>query len=406
MILNILTIFNSVKAININSANIVTGGDCGSLLRYKGIVVKVHYAEYLNEGTNYPAYCLDKNKKGADLNPYTISIKEKVTDVRLWRIIINGYPYKSIEELGCNNKEEAFTATKQAIYCYIYGNNPNDYEAINEAGRRTLNALKTIVSNSNSCQENQISNNVTLNKESQQFEIDSINNKYLSKTYSIKANTDISNYKINLETENNSIPKGTKITDLNNNEKENFNKKEKFKILIPIKNLIEKGNFWINIKTTINSKPILFGEAEDSTYQDCALTCAVYEEAFGKSEECYNKNETKLKIIKQDENTKERLEGVEFNLYDENKNIIYANLKTDNNGEIKIKNMIPGKYFIQETNSKDGYLIEEKFIEIELKLNEEVSINITNKKEEKTVINMSEKQLEETIIKKLPVTGM
>ena len=76
---------------------------------------------------------------------YSVSVNEAITDVNLWRIIINGYPYKSIQELGCNNKQEAFTATKQAIYCYIHGNNPNDYQAIGEAGQRTLNALNKIL---------------------------------------------------------------------------------------------------------------------------------------------------------------------------------------------------------------------------------------------------------------------
>ena len=65
-----------------------------------------------------------------------------IQDVGLWRRIVNGYPYKSIQELGVANKEEAFTATKQAVYCYLHENTPEDYEPIGEAGQRTLNALK------------------------------------------------------------------------------------------------------------------------------------------------------------------------------------------------------------------------------------------------------------------------
>ena len=65
----------------------------------------------------------------------------------MWRYLINGYPYKTIEQLGCATKEEAFTATKQAIYCYIHGNDINDYEPIGEAGVRTINAMKQIIAN-------------------------------------------------------------------------------------------------------------------------------------------------------------------------------------------------------------------------------------------------------------------
>lgn len=69
IVLNINLIINSVKAVDINSANIISGGDCGSLLIYKGIYVKTYYSYYLKDGQEYPAYCLDKTKQGvkADL---------------------------------------------------------------------------------------------------------------------------------------------------------------------------------------------------------------------------------------------------------------------------------------------------------------------------------------------------
>ncbi len=45
-LLNIITIFSTVQAVDISSANIVSGGECGNLLKYKGNVVLVHYVEY------------------------------------------------------------------------------------------------------------------------------------------------------------------------------------------------------------------------------------------------------------------------------------------------------------------------------------------------------------------------
>ena len=120
---------------------------------------------------------------------YSVSVNEAITDVNLWRIIINGYPYKSIQELGCNNKQEAFTATKQAIYCYIHGNNPNDYQAIGEAGQRTLNALNKILQDGKNSKETQISNNIKINRKADTFKVDNINKECVSKIYSIKAGT-------------------------------------------------------------------------------------------------------------------------------------------------------------------------------------------------------------------------
>ena len=97
-ILNSLTIMNSVYAENINSANIYTIGDCGKLLTYKGITVKVSYVQYMYDGISYPAYCLDKTKPGAESGEYAVSVQSAIQDVGLWRRIINGYPYKTIEE--------------------------------------------------------------------------------------------------------------------------------------------------------------------------------------------------------------------------------------------------------------------------------------------------------------------
>ena len=130
LILNFLGVVNNAYAANINTANIYAVNDCGSLLKYKGVPVKVTYVEYTSNGIHYPAYCMDKTKPGAETGEYAVSIHSAVNDVGLWRRIVNGYPYKTIEQLGVANKEEAFTATKQAVYCYIHGNNPNDYTGI------------------------------------------------------------------------------------------------------------------------------------------------------------------------------------------------------------------------------------------------------------------------------------
>lgn len=410
---------------DINSANIISGGDCGSLLTYKGIVVKTYYSQYIQDGVSYPAYCLDKTKQGVTNEiSYSVSVQNAITDVKLWRIIINGYPYKTIGQLGCNNKEEAFTATKQAIYCYIHGNNSNDYQAIGEAGQRTLNALKQILNNAEKCTETQISNTIKIVKEQDNFSVDSKEKNYVSKTYSINAGTTISNYEIELQKSDSELPEGIKITDINNNSKKEFSQNEKFKILIPIKNLTKESNFNIIVKTKINNKPVLYGKASNSSYQDYALTAATYENATGQTQDKYYKNETKVKIIKQDQDTEERLENVEFNIFDSNKQIIYSNLKTDSNGEIEITNLIPGKYYIKETTAKDGYLLNDELIEFDVSFNQELTLKINNlfgktpkiEKEEKettkvveqkeVVETSQEKKVSETVVKKLPVTGM
>ena len=394
---------NNENAKNINSAYIYQTGDCGQLLRYKGITVKVSYVEYQNNGVCYPAYCMDKTKPGAETEPYEVSVKELIKDLELWKIIINGYPYKSFEQLGVANKEEAFTATKQAIYCYIHKNNPNDYTAIGKAGERTLNALKGILESAKNSNETQISNTININRNTLKWEQDKIDKEYVSRTYSVESKGNINEYQIYLKNENGIDLGGIKLTDENNIEKSEFKKGESFKILVPIKNMTDKGNIKIEVKAKVETKPILYGKAPNSNMQDYALTAETYEDGEGYINEEYQKNETKIILIKQDAETKERLENIEFQLLDENKKVVYSNLKTNKEGKIVIENLVPNKYYIKEINSIDGYEIYDELIEVDIALNEELTVTINNNKEEKPVFEKIEK---EKSVRKLPITGM
>lgn len=407
MILNIVGITN-VYATNINSANIYAVNDCGKLLTYKGTPVKVTYVEYISDGIHYPAYCMDKTKPGAEKGSYVVSVNNTVKDLGLWRRIINGYPYKSIEQLGVANKEEAFTATKQAIYCYIHGNNPNDYKPIGIAGERTLNAMKKIINDAQNSQETKISSTLFVNKLNGEWKIDDIDNNFVSKIYNVTAGANIGNYKISLENEAAENLGGIKVTDLQNNEKSEFISNEKFKILIPIKELTKDGIININVTSVVETKPVLYGTAPDAGHQDYALTATTFENGSGSTTDNYYKNETKLIIVKQDQETGEKLENVEFQLLDKNKNVVYSDLRTGVDGKITIENLLPGEYYIKEVKSIDGYQEYDQPINIKVDLDQEITVTINNSKEEKTKVETKtekSKSISSKSVKKLPVTG-
>lgn len=413
ILMNFFSLINSVTASNLDTANIQSVADCGQLLKYRGSIVITYYAEYNDNGVTYPAYCLDKTKTGVSAtNPsYTVSVENAISDVKLWRILINGYPYKTIEELGVANREEAFTATKQAVYTYIHGNQLSDYEPIGEAGVRTLNALHKIVNDANNSTEIQISNRVDINRLQEHWEQDSIDLNYVSKKYNVSSNATINNYKVKVTDDKGQIIEDLKITDENNNEKQEFAPNETFKILVPIKSMKEDKNLKISIETKVQTKPILYGRASSSNLQDYALTAETYEDGIGETNDKYGKNETRILVVKQDSETKEKLEGVEFQLLDENKNVLYTNLQTDKNGMITIDNLLPGKYYVKETKTISGYELYEKLIEVEIALNEEFTVTVNNNKEDEPTIERTndEKEVDYTSVstpKILPVTGM
>ena len=160
--------------------------------------------------------------------------------------------------------------------------------------------------------------------------------------------------------------------------------------------MAEAGDIKLTVESKVQTKPILYGVAPNSSKQDYALTALTYEDGSGEIKDQYPKNETKIIILKEDTQTKEKIEGVEFEL------------KTDKDGKIEINNLLPGKYYLKETKAKEGYEIYEEFIEMEISLQEQYTVRVNNKKEEKPKIEIEKtKQSKEvTTVKKLPVTGM
>ena len=71
-----------------------------------------------------------------------MDLTQVLDDVRIWRTIINAYPYKSPEQLGVENEYDAFVATKQAVYCIIYDwDAASRFRGADERGTKIANAI-------------------------------------------------------------------------------------------------------------------------------------------------------------------------------------------------------------------------------------------------------------------------
>ena len=406
---------SSKAVVPIDTAYIYANKKTNGLLMWKGLRIHTHLAVYKKDGKEYPAYCMDRELPGVEIGrTQTVDVKQLVNNVMVWRAIINGYPYKSISELGCNTEEEAYLATKQAVYCMLTNRDVNEYSAIGEAGERTLNALKTIVNNARNSNQTKVSSELTVNEQEKLWKIDDLDGKYISKTFSVTANTSMSKYTVNVK---NLKIEGYKLVDQNNKEKTEFTNSEKFKILIPIQEVKQDGNFSIEVSAQVATKPVFYGESRDSGLQSYALTGYTYEEGTGSKKVYYTKNETKIIITKTDDKTGKKLEGVEFELLDKDQNKIYTEITTNKDGMAIIDNLLPGIYYVKETRTLEGYQLYSKLIKVELELNEETTVNVINseeepeiyKEEKKTELAVKEEQsgikVKKTV-QKLPKTGM
>lgn len=401
LITSILCFINNnlyAKEFSIEKANLYSKGNCKSLLINipTGGTIVVAKVFYKNDGKEYPAYCLNKELDGVGkVEGYSVTIDKVVDNELVRKVIINGYPYKSLETLGVKDIDEAYTATKMAVYCILYDYDiDKKFKPIGEAGKRTLNAIRKIVDTAKSSNETYKEPNITIEEVDKKWNVDKIDKKYISKSFKIESDININ--KVNLKLDGTNIT-GIKITDLSNKENVFFKNNVRFKVLIPIDKLESEGEFNILVDANLDTKPVLYGKAPNSTLQDYALAGVSYEITTKNSKIDYPKNPTTVTIEKISYETNNKLDGAIFNVYDKNKDIIYENITVDENGLVTIEGILPGKYYIEEIKAPEGYEKNEKLIEFNIEYGEEKLISITNNK-----INITTREVSE---KKLPKTG-
>lgn len=393
----------------IKEAQLYSKGEMVSF-KYQGTGIGVQFVVYEKDGVEYPAYCLDKTLIGVTTEQgVTIKVKKALEDVKIWRVITNGYPFKTPAELKCNSEAEAFAATKMAVYDTMYNYDWADFEALNEQGKRVIEAAESIAKIAEKSTETKITGEVEIKAVTEGWVQDDIEKEYVSKTYEVITNAESTGYTIQISA---TQLEGQKITDENNQEKSTFKNGEKFKILIPTARIESKIEVDRKIRITatadLKTKPILFGETSNSNYQDYAVVGGEWEFEKTTLVETYPPNKTCIKILKEDAETKEALEGAKFNIFDENKNLAYTDVTTNEEGIVEIIGVMPGKYYIEEVKSPDGYTRYEEIIEIELGFNENYTVNVNNyKKPQKEEKEIEDKEITVTSKQEvaLPRTG-
>ena len=409
-ITNISGIFskNTVKAVTtpIKSAEPYSKGEV-VLFRYNGLGIGVEIQVYKKDGIEYPVYCLDKGKRGVETDfTYTVEVSEMLSNQKIWRAITNGYPFKTPQELGCNNMEEAYAATKMAVYDAMYNYDLSKFTTYSDldSNRRTINAIKQIITSARNSEETKITASLNVKQEEDKWKIDTLEEQYVSKIYTVKSPVENKKYTIDLT---NNTDARIKITNVLNQEKLEFEADEKFKVLIPISDLESDGEFSITVNSELKTMPIFYGKSPNKEWQNYAVTVGEYELTETTLKQSYQENKTQIEVQKQDGNTKLPLKNAKFNLLDENKQILYSELTTNEQGIIELQHLLPGNYYLEETEAPVGYYGYEGLIKVEVKLNEKTIVKVDNYEEQEEKPSEDPQEEKEISVgeKKLPKTG-
>ena len=375
ILFQIFLIGGAVKAANLNETKKLERGPLGyyCVQKWDGSkwIYLTYNTTYYNDsnGKKYVAYCLSPGAPGVgyvsgEKDTYNVNIKDLVKDDRVWRIIKNGYPYKSVQELGVETVDDAYFATMQAVNCVLRGYslekakelyspgqfaiNGENYNDVKRRGEKTLNAMYSLINIGLNGKETR--NDLLAIKITNVSGLSKENENYYSLTYKVISSSAIKGYNVDKMEK---LPNGAYVADSNGNKKSSFSSGENFKIFIPVKELGKDIKGSVSIKASQKNYPIYYGNSQLEGFQDYALCNEEYADVFAKTEVNLPTNKSKLEILKVDSNTKNPLKGVKFKIT--NAQGVSATYTTNENGKIEITNLYPGNFKIKEIETLSNY---------------------------------------------------
>ena len=278
----------------------------------------------------------------------------------VWRVLLNGFPYKSASEMGLPDDRSAFAVTKQAVYAVLDGRDTSRYSGVDDKGNRRAAKERELVDirrYRTQTYQDPVIKVSTISPAG----VDSIDSNYISQTFNVSSEVNMKDINVILDTF--SAPNGTKVTDINNNERTNFDKGENFKVLVPRENIKDEITVQFTLSGQCETYPILFGKAPNDNVQDYVLTTDPFVVSTAKSQMNYKPSvdieidkisSGESEITGKDEG--EPLEGAKFNVKSEDGSF-NKDYYTDANGKITLSNMDIQKYIITELESAKYYLL-------------------------------------------------
>lgn len=383
LILTLMSTFSNLAlaATEISSAEIKNGGDCGYHLQFwdsnRNVwsYIITTFAYYEEGGNQYPAYCLNRDLPGVGGqvggDSYSVNVNQVMQDVRLWRVAINGYPYQSPEAMGLSNKFDAFVATKQSVYCILYGTDPSTYYKGGDArGEAIKNAIINLVNIGRNGTQTPSNTDVSTSKVGNFVE----DGDYYYQEYVVNSPVETSQYTI---TATNGMPSGSKITDMSNNEKSTFGGSEHFKVRIPKSKMAQDINVTIALQAKCKVYPVFYGKTTKTGTQDYMLTYDPFGDVTGRANLNVKTNTGKLQINKTDDETSEPIQGVTFQLTKEDGTVV-ANATTNERGIATFSGLYQGNYKLKEISTNAKYILNTVTFDVNVEYNKTSTKDITN----------------------------
>ena len=410
----------------LGEVNIYSGGYSMKYLAVNGKVQTQSYTYFLYENSagetqEIPAYCVNPNQYGV---PQTVpegeSIRylaeEKASDPKVVGLIANMYPHRSLEELGLDNKYQAFYAGKIALWCYLI---PEwDISAVTvapgltgterEIGEAILNAAVQIYTEGTrwtSVAEPQLT---TSPDQETAYPVTIDGAAYRQQVFTVTSPTWVDGLTVNVSFQDPSaVPSGTRIVDENNQDitqikvsNTGAGYKGTFKVLYPEDSVVgQSGSVQLTLSADVYQYVVFYALCQetdqygnlqsylcDTDPKTSLLRSAISnysdsgepDEPDDPDEPTPPPGETALKITKYEAGTTVTLAGATFEVVGPDGDTIGV-YTTPESGSITIPLTEVGNYTIYERVSPEYHLLDEEPVkQVTVKYGETAEVDFEN----------------------------
>ena len=337
-----------------------------------------------------PAYCVNPNTLGV---PQTVGVgesieylaDEKASDPKVVGIVANGYPTRSLAELGLENKYQGYYATKMALWCYLLSNwdinnlkvNPNLTGVELQRAQKILAAAKDVYARGTAWNE-MLSPEVTCTPDRDTaYEVTIDGKQYKQQVFTFWSKTWVCDYSVNVAfSVPDDVPDGTRIVDMNNQDITTITTEGtgdgyagKFKILYPLESVQGKtGSVQLSFNTNVYKYAVFFaicqekdeyGELQNYVVDTDPTTTMQLSAYSNYSDGTTIEYETGLRIIKYETGTEIPISGALFEVIGPDGDSV-GTFVTNGDGRIEIPLKKSGNYTVVEREAPQHYMISEE----------------------------------------------
>ena len=270
--------------------DIYNGGTKMSYLSINGKIQSQIYTYYnFDNGSGQvreiPAYCVNPNQYGV---PQTVEVgesieylaDEKASDPKVLGIVANGYPTRSLQELGLENKYLGYYATKMALWCYLISDwdinnlkvNPNLSGVELTRAQKVLAAAKDIYARGTAWNE-ALSPEITCTPDRDTAYLVMVDGKqYKQQIFTFWSKTWVCDYDVKVAFTNpDDVPEGTRIVNMSNQDITSITTEStgdgyagKFKVLYPLESVQgNTGSVQLSFSTNVYKYAVFFAICQE-----------------------------------------------------------------------------------------------------------------------------------------------